>query len=439
MGLEKGGAIMTDNLISRPKISKKAGIISMIMLLIVGVLSNYIYALNIYVEPLHNAHGWSMNTIVLAYSTAMFCEVPAYVVGGWLSSRFGMKKILVISGVLYGLAILVSGLTSSVAVFIFSQGIVASLAMFGIFIATLALINVLYPGKKGLVMGLFYGSQALGGAAMAPMAHFFIEKLDVSMALVWQGAIFAVVMFICCMLVTDPTKGDAKTMSKLQEEAEKEEAEAALEGKSEEARPTMRWKKVFTYPAFWIFFVSLILIQMIGNVLVTDISYLAKTNYGASGADGAWVASAFAIGAGAGGVVIGYISDKIGPYKTTCYLGIIDGILLLILILIGTDNFMFFGVMCAIQGFTYNGMTTLNPVMLTDSYAAEDLGITMGCMAIAYTVVGVAGPQLGLVVAFVPMVVICAVFSIIGGLLSKMSCKSLNKYYRSIGSKCQVR
>ena len=100
---------------------------------------------------------------------------------------------------------------------------------------------------------------------------------------------------------------------------------------------------------------------------------------------------------------------------------------------------MFFGVMCAIQGFTYNGMTTLNPVMLTDSYAAEDLGITMGCMAIAYTVVGVAGPQLGLVVAFVPMVVICAVFSIIGGLLSKMSCKSLNKYYRSIGSKCQVR
>lgn len=430
---------MSETLALRPSISKKAGAISMVMLLIVGVISNYIYVLNVYVEPLHVAHGWSMNTIVLAYSAAMFCEIPAYVIGGWLSGKFGMKKILVASGVLYGLAILASGLTSSVTVFILCQGIIGSLAMFGIFIATLALINVLFPSRKGLVMGLFYGSQALGGAAMAPMANFFIEHFNVSLALIWQGVIFTAIMFVCCMLVTDPTKGDAKVMSELQEEAEKEEAEAAMKGKSEDARPTMRWKKVFTYPAFWIFFVSLIFIQMIGNVLVTDISYLAKTNYGVSGGNAAWVASAFAIGAGAGGVVIGYISDKIGPYKTTYILGIVNGILLLILMMVGTDNFMFFGVMCAIQGFTYNGMTTLNPVMLTDSYASEDMGITMGCMAIAYTVVGVIGPQLGLVIAFAPLVIICAILSIIGGLLSKLSCNSLNKYYRSIGSKCQVK
>lgn len=430
---------MSETLVMKPMISKKAGAVSMVMLLIVGVISNYIYVLNVYVEPLHAAHGWSMNTIVLAYSAAMFCEVPAYVVGGWLSGKFGMKKILVASGVLYGLAILGSGLTSHVTIFIICQGIIGSLAMFGIFIATLALINVLFPNRKGLVMGLFYGSQAMGGAAMAPMANFFIEKFNVSLALVWQGIIFTVVMFVCCMFVTDPTKGDAKTMSKLQEEAEKEETEAALKGRSEDARPTMRWKKVFTHPAFWIFFTSLIFIQMIGNVLVTDLSYLAKTNYGVSGADAAWVVSAFAIGAGAGGVVIGYISDKIGPYRTTFYLGIIDGILLLILMLIGTDHFMFFGVMCAIQGFTYNGMTTLNPVMLTDSFASEDLGITMGCMAIGYTIVGLIGPQLGLAVSFVPMVIICAVLSILGGLLAKVSCKSLNKYYRSINSKCQVK
>lgn len=430
---------MTETIQNKPAISKGAGILSFIMIIIVGVVSNYIYALTVYVEPLHDAYGWSMNTTVLAYSLAMFCEIPSYVIGGWLSGKFGMKKILVVSGVLYGLAILGSGLTSSVVVFIICQGIVGSLAMYGVFIATLALINVLFPARKGLVMGVLYGSQAMGAVIMAPLANYFIENYSVGMALVWQGVIFTVIMFVCCMLVTDPTKGDAKLMSKLQDEAEKAENEEAMKGKAEDARPTMRWKKVFTHPAFWIFFVSLIFIQLIGNMLVTDISYLAKNNYGVSGADAAWVVSAFAIGAGIGGVVIGYISDKIGPYRTTFWLGIIDGVLLLILAFAGADSFKMFAVMCIIQGFTYNGMTTLNPIMLTDSYASEDLGITMGAMAIAYTIVGVIGPQIGLMMPFVPVMIICAVMSVIGGLLAAVSCRSLNKYYKGIGSNCVVK
>jgi OFA family oxalate/formate antiporter-like MFS transporter len=409
------------------------------MVLLVGVISNYIYVLAVYVEPLHDAHGWSRNSIVLAYSATIFCEIPAYVIGGWLSKRFGMKRILVVSGVLYGLAILASGLTSSVTAFVVTQGFIASLAMFGVYIATLALINVLFPNRKGLVMGILYGSQAIGGAVMAPMANYFIEIFDVSWALIWQGAVFTVIMFISCMLVTDPTKGDARAMSEIQEEAERKEIEDAMEGRGEDARPTMKWKKAFTHPAFWLFFVSLVFIQLIGNLLVTDIPYLAENNYGVSNADAAWVISAFSIAAGAGGVVIGYISDRIGPYRATFWLGIVDGALLLLLILIGRDSFMLFGIMCVIQGFTYNGMTTLNPVMIMDSYSSDDFGIVMGGMAVAYTIVGLAGPQIGLEFAFVPMIIICAALSIIGGWFARASGRSLNRYYRSVDSKCEVR
>lgn len=430
---------MNETLEKKTTISKKAAIISFIMIIIVGVLSNYIYALTVYVEPLSKAYGWSMQTIVLAYSVSMYCEIPAYLVGGWCCKKFGTKNVMIVSGVLYGLAILGSGLARTVTLFIVCQGVMGSLAMYGVYIATLQLINAIFPDRKGLVIGILYGSQSVGGAAMAPLATFFIGAYSVSVSLVIQGVIFTVLMFICSLLIYDPTKGDKKMMQEIQKEADEEELLEAVEDKSAETMPTMRWKKTFTYPAFWYFFFSLILIQVIGNVLVTDISYLAVENYNVSDTDAAWVVSAFAVGAGIGGVVIGYISDKIGPYKTTFLLGIVDGVLLLIMAIAGSGSFAVFAVMVIIQGFTYNGMTTLNPIMLTDSYAVEDLGITMGVMGVAYAIVGTIGPQLGFAVPLVPLLIICAIMSIAGGILAKLSAGSLNKYYRNHNSKCIVR
>ena len=431
----KGGSFEMQGITIRPNLSRGAQILSLIMIIIVGVISNYIYVLSVYVGPLNEAHGWSMNMIVATYSMSMFCEFPAFLFGGIFINKFGMKKVLTVCGVMYGLAILLSGLATNVIVFIITQGIMGALAMYGVFIATLSIINVLYPERKGLVMGILYGSQAAGGALMAPLANFFIETFNVSMALIWQGVIFTIIMFICCMLVSDPTKGDRR----LQAEVEKTEAEEAVAGKSENQLPTMRWKKAFTHPAFYLVFLSIIAIQMIGNVLITDISYLAEGIYDVSAAESAWVVSAFSIGAGIGGIVIGFISDKIGPYKTTFLLGIFDGIVLAVMAAVGNHSFMLFAVICIVQGFTYNGMTTLNPIMMTDGYSAKDLGTVMGFMGISYMIVGLIGPQLGLSVPFVPMLAICAVLSIIGGIMAKVAAATLNKYYRSIDSKCVVK
>ena len=430
---------MTDSLTLKPQLSKRAQILSFIMIIIIGVISNYIYCLAVYVGPLHETHGWSMNLIVTTYSLSMFCELPAFLVGGLLINRFGIKKVLTTCGVLYGLSILVSGMATNVFVFIISQGIMGALSMYGIFIATLSLINILFPGHKGLVMGILYGSQAAGGALMAPLANYFIGAFDVSMALILQGIIFTVIMFVCCLLVSDPTKGNKELQAQIQQEAEAAEAAEATAGKSEAELPTMGWKKAFVHPAFWLAFISIIAIQMIGNVLITDISYLAESNYGVNEVEGAWVVSAFNIGAGIGGIVIGLISDKIGPYKTTFLLGIFDGIVLAVLAAAGAKSFMLFAVICIVQGFTYNGMTTLNPIMMTDSYLAKDLGTVMGVMGLAYVIVGIAGPQLGLEVAFVPMLGICAVLSIVGGFMAKAAGSSLNRYYKSIESKCIIR
>lgn len=69
--------------------------------------------------------------------------------------------------------------------------------------------------------------------------------------------------------------------------------------------------------------------------------------------------------------------------------------------------------------------------MMTDSYAAKDIGTTMGFMGISYMIVAVLGPQLGFSVPFVPMLIICGALCIVGGFISKLACSLLNKYYKS--------
>ena len=429
---------MSNEITVKSGISKRAQIISAIMIVIVGMISNYIYCLAIYVNPLSEAHGWSVNMIVSAYSMAMICSFPAFLIGQWFINRFGMKKVLVACGIFYGLAILISGLATNVIVFIASQGVLGALSMYGILIATISIVNILYPKTKGLVMGILYGTQAAGAGLFAPVATYFIGKFSVSAALILQGIVFTIIMFICCMLIQDPTKGDKEMQAKAQAEADMEEQQAA-ENKHGDKKPTMGWKKALIHPGFWMLFLGIIVIQMIGNVLVTDIPYIADLTYSVNETQSAWVVSAFMFSAGVGGIVVGFVSDRIGPYRTTFYLGIIDGIILLILAILGADSYMLFAIICIVQGFTYNGITALSPIMMTDSYAARDLGIVIAVISIASTIDSIVGPQIGIELPFVPMIGICAGLSLIGGLLTKASGVSLNRYYKSEGTDYSVR
>lgn len=97
------------------------------------------------------------------------------------------------------------------------------------------------------------------------------------------------------------------------------------------------------------------------------------------------------MGVGIAGVVIGYISDKFGPYKTTYVIGLIDCLLLLLFALLGIKSFMAYAVLCILQGNTYGGMTTLNPIMITDSFDSKGLGVMLAITGLAFGVVGLLG------------------------------------------------
>ena len=419
--------------------TKGQQVMTMFMIILIELCINVIYVLSIFVGPLNEMYGWSENLIVVAYTIVMFCELPAYLIGGWCMAKFGVKKFQVVAGTLFGLSILLSGLTTNVYVFVAAQGVMAGLTMMAVYLANIARINAIFPKSKGLAMGIMYGASGFGGVLLSPALAMLIEVFNVRAVLIGEGLIFTVVLFFSTLLIPDPTKGNKELQKKIQEEADAAEAAEAVAGKAVNTLPTMRWKRAIKHPAIWLIFLSIIAIQMIGNVLVTDIPVLADRVYGIDEISSSWAVSGFSLGVGLGGVIIGWLSDKFGPYKITYWMGLVFGFLLVLFAVVGAKSFMIFAVVCIAQGVAYGGMTTLNPIMITDSYHIDDLGIMMGVMGLSYGVVGGIGPQLGLSLPFIPMIVGCAVLCIVGGILAKMACASLNKYYRAEGSDCVVK
>ena len=422
-------------LIMVPGVSKGRLIISLIAILLMGVICSYIYVLSVYVSPLNEAHGWSMNSIVLAYSIAMFVAPFAFAFSKPVADKFGRKNTLIGMGVIYGLAIAASGLTSSVIVFIIAQGIICSFAMYAMNFCMILLINIIWPNLKSTVMGIMYGCSTFGGALLAPIAVFFIGKFSVGTALVIQGLLFAVIMLICGLLIWDPSKGNKKLAEQMDEESEQLGAEFTPPAE----RISMPIKKVVRHPSIYIYIISIILIQLIGNLLVTDASALATMTYAITEAKAALAITMMNIGAGFGGIICGFMGDRVGHFKLTFWLGVLDGVLIVILGLMGLKTFGMFVALCTIQGFTYNGITALNPAMNTVAWGEKSLGTTMAMSAIGTIIVAFIGPQLGFMVSMRSMLLICGLASAVGGILALLVAKTCTSYYKSVGSDVVVR
>lgn len=398
---------------------EKINWLSLILIFVIGTLFCAIYSLAVYIGPLSVERGWAPEETVLTFTFSMFVTSPAFIIGGLLLKKIPAKPLVVVCVTAYGLCIAASGMVHSVVGFIILQGILCGLLEYIAFVGILNIINKTFPSNQGLATGVLYGSTAVGSAILAPAATYLCTAYSVSTALIIQGIIVAVLAFIATMLLKNPKTHDAA-------------ADAAAEEMTEiHEEYGMNWKQMIKSSSFYMLFIAMVLTQLIGNVLVTDTAYIAEGTLGVDPMKSAFVISAFNIAAGLGGIGIGMFSDKIGPVRTLTATSIFNAALLVIMALLGVSNFYVFAIIVTVQGFTFNGLTTLSPVIIGTAYGQRNLGVNIGVFGIASMIVGFIGPQLGLMVSPRPMFLICAAACVAGAFLSIGSGKAVNRHYKA--------
>lgn len=169
---------------------------------IIGLLFSY----GLFFKSFEAEFGWSRTLLSAASSLAFFIMGTLAMIGGRLNDRFGPRRVLAVSGVLYGLGFaLISQVTAPWQLF----------AIFGTFLAvglsthdvvTLSTIARWFQRKRGIMSGVIKVGTATGQIAMPPIAALLIAMLGWRQALVVIGITAVILLLLAASLMRAPPR-----------------------------------------------------------------------------------------------------------------------------------------------------------------------------------------------------------------------------------------
>ncbi|HXX81019.1 MAG TPA: oxalate/formate MFS antiporter [Thermodesulfovibrionales bacterium] len=374
-----------------------------------AMISSLQYAWTLFVPELKTAFQWSLPSVQLAFAIFIALMTYAAPLTGFLLDKFGTRLFFTVAGlcvavgwggmgyadnlatlyVLYGTA----GIGAS---FIYTGGIAAALKWF--------------PKKRGLASGIMAAGFGSGAAPFIPIIGYLIAHVGYKEAFLYSGIGFAAVLLVIAQVLRFPSWESAAES--------KSTPVAGKEGEVRGCNPVEMFKTGQFYLIYGIF-----VGMAIGYMFLTPSVKPFAKEIGIASNVILLAASLYAIANGAGRVVWGIISDKIGREKAMAIDFVICGIAYAALPIFGKDPILFTAILC-LAFFCCGPMFAFFPPLTADRYGQTYLATNYGIMYSAKGFGGLIGGALGSVMvvkygwtaAFFTMAIL-AIVSAMGALI----------------------
>jgi MFS transporter, OFA family, oxalate/formate antiporter len=353
--------------------------------LALGVL----YSWSIVVEGMKEAEwDWSASQFSLPYSVACLVFCLIMVPAGRMQDKLGPRLVATIGGVLVGLGMLIAGLLgNSVAGYVIGFGILAGAGIgFGYASATPPAVKWFPASKTGLIAGLVVSGFGLASVYIAPLARFMIQSYGPNATVIALGLGFLVIVCGLAQLLKVPPKGyvPAGTVKP---------AATAGPVRREDFSPGEMLKTGQFY-AIWFMYACG---AGAGLMIISIAATLGKEAQVAT-----YAVVALAIGNGAGRVIAGAASDKLGRKTTLASFLILQALMIVLLSLATPGGPLGTGLvvvtLCALVGMNYGSNLALFPSFTKDYYGLKNFGVNYG---LVFTSWGVGGFMLSLAAGWI--------------------------------------
>ena len=253
--------------------------------------------------PLGSQIGATEATLGTLFTIVIATQTIAQFPAGWVRDRYGPKLPTLAGGILIaagygGLATATTPIGAGVAAAAGGAGAGA--------IYTIAVNTPIkwFDERRGLATGILTMSYALLSFALIPVVRRdLLGGLEVT--LVAFGVVAVLVCLLAAVVLRDPEDGS-------------ESAEAAgTDGGESETRSAepYQWRQAVRTRQFWLLYVVFIVVNGVGLMLIGKVITFAET-LGLSAATATAGASIVAVADGAGGLIVGGLSDRFGPLRT---------------------------------------------------------------------------------------------------------------------------
>jgi OFA family oxalate/formate antiporter-like MFS transporter len=368
---------------------------AMLIQLCLGAL----YAWSVFTPELQKAPFNFTSTqtqVIFSVCLATFAIVMVFA-GRW-QAKYGPRIIALIGGAVFGAGYILAGLfgQSFVAQIIFI-GLIAGAGIGLTYVCPIAVSVKWFPDKKGLITGLGvagFGFGALIWVYLAGNWGHLLDSMGVLKVFLIYGIIFAAAVIVGSTWMVNPPEGYAPAGWKPSTPVKGSKARASKVNLL--PNEMLRTPQFFAVWAMFIFS-SMAGLMVIGNIKLFGIDALqlraGLTKVQASAVAGTAMAVFYSLANGIGRIAWGSISDKIGYKLSLVIMTGTQGIVMLLLYVMGgTPTLLYVAAM--LIGFNFGGNFALFPMATSDMFGAKNLGRNYGWVFSAYGVGGIVGPIL---------------------------------------------
>lgn len=349
--------------------------------LALGVL----YSWSIIAKALVNQRGWSRTESNWPYAIALlsfsFLMVPA----GRLQDRLGPRLTASIGGLLVGIGMALSGLIGEYWGYLLGFGVLAGAGIgFGYAAATPPAVKWFPPEKTGTIAGLVVSGFGLASVYTAPLTTWLIDQYNINQTMIILGGAFLIAVLVLAQFLTPPPKGFVPV--------------SAQGGPKKVAayRPDYTPQEMCRTWQFYLLWAMYAIGAGAGLMIIAKLADIGKEQAGV--ALGFLLVASLAVGNGAGRIIAGSASDKLGRGQTMLLCFVVQGTLMVVLTM-AREGSPFasvpaLAVISALIGANYGANLALFPSVTKDYYGLKHFGVNYGLVFTAWGIGGFLLSQL---------------------------------------------
>ena len=348
------------------------GVVCMVM------IANLQYGWTLFVNPIDAKYHWGRAAIQVAFSIFVLTETWLVPVEGWFVDRFGPKIVVLIGGVLVGIAWVLNSYASSLPM-LYVGAALGGVGAGGIYGTCVGNALKWFPERRGLAAGLTAAGFGAGSALTIIPIQNMIAAKGYEAAFFNFGIGQSVVVIVLSLALVAPMSGDARATA------------ARVLQTTRDYTPA----EMLRSPIFWVLYAMFVLVGAGGLMATAQLAPIAKdfkidaVPVSLIGITLPALTFALSIDRVLNGITrpfFGWVSDQIGRENTMLIAFALEAIGIWMLSAWGQDPVMFV-ILSGVVFFAWGEIYSLFPSTCTDVYGTKYATTNAGLL---YTAKGTA-------------------------------------------------
>jgi len=313
-----------------------------------------IYTWSLFNQPLVNKFNWELSSVAITFSITSFALAFATLFAGKLQEKWGIRKLIALSGFILGLGLILTSQVSTLLMLYLLAGVIVGFADGTAYITSLSNLIKWFPNRKGLISGVSVSAYGLGSLVFKYINATLIDTVGISQTFFYWGIIVMIMVVGGSLLLREAIV-----------------VETPINAENAENKRDYTVKEMLATKEVYFLFIMFFTACMSGLYLISIVKDIGVQLAGLNVAVAANAVAMIAIFNTVGRLILGSLSDKVSRLKVIASTFFITAIAVLTLSFVQLNYGVFFICVAAIA-FCFGGNITVFPAIVGDFFGLKN-------------------------------------------------------------------